>query len=97
MAETKGPIAIRNSEYTLDDVRLPGYFPLKKRACIEPSDEFFHCFSKNSIPNGDQDVARKAVIACKEQLELYKQCMDKFVGPRAEIPNKKRTKWLGFI
>ncbi|KAI9104715.1 hypothetical protein DFS34DRAFT_563134, partial [Phlyctochytrium arcticum] len=64
--------------------RLPDYFPLKLRKCTDVADPFFSCFERESLPNGDPDVARKALVTCRPQLEAYKKCMDKFVGPRAE-------------
>lgn len=94
-AGAKAPIAIRGTDTTIEDVRLPPYFPLKLRACMVPADDFFACFTRESTPNGDQDVSRRAVLACAEQLELYKKCMDSYVGPRAPGTQKQR-KWLGF-
>ncbi|TPX55956.1 hypothetical protein PhCBS80983_g04904 [Powellomyces hirtus] len=69
---------------TGDDAVLPPYFPLKLRKCAEVADTFFACFEKESFPNGDPAVARKAVGRCTESLTAYKNCMEKFVGPRAE-------------
>ncbi|KAJ1558567.1 hypothetical protein HK096_010050 [Nowakowskiella sp. JEL0078] len=66
-----------------DNPILPPYFPLKLKKCIVPADNFFACLEKNSIPNGEKDVARNAVVTCAEGLEEYKKCMERFVGPRA--------------
>ncbi|KAJ3292398.1 hypothetical protein HK104_005315 [Borealophlyctis nickersoniae] len=65
------------------DPRLPPYFPLKLRKCQEVADTFFACFEKESFPNSDKDVARKAVTTCGEHLAAYQNCMEKFVGPKA--------------
>ncbi|KAJ3135107.1 hypothetical protein HDU89_007528 [Geranomyces variabilis] len=67
-----------------EDTTLPPYFPLKLRKCAQVADTFFACFEKESFPNGDPAVGRKAVATCAEPLAAYKACMEKFVGPRAE-------------
>ncbi|KAI8899884.1 hypothetical protein BC833DRAFT_583960, partial [Globomyces pollinis-pini] len=67
---------------------LPPYFPLKLRKCAIPADTFFACFEVESAPNGDVLAGRKALATCSKQLELYKQCMDKFVGPKAKKESK---------
>ncbi|TPX64373.1 hypothetical protein SpCBS45565_g05923 [Spizellomyces sp. 'palustris'] len=69
---------------SLQEPLLPPYFPLKLRKCADVADTFFSCYERASLPNGDKDVARKAVTECSEQLAAYKRCMEKFVGPRAE-------------
>ncbi|KAI8806995.1 hypothetical protein BJ742DRAFT_814068 [Cladochytrium replicatum] len=66
------------------DPKLPPYFPLKLRRCQDQAERFFGCFEKNSIPNGDKDVARSAVVTCQQELLDYQKCMDAFVGPRAK-------------
>ncbi|KAJ3159273.1 hypothetical protein HDU86_001876 [Geranomyces michiganensis] len=67
-----------------EESTLPPYFPLKLRKCAKVADTFFACFEKESFPNGDPAVGRKAVSTCSEPLAAYKACMEKFVGPRAE-------------
>ncbi|KAJ3395572.1 hypothetical protein HDU80_010288 [Chytriomyces hyalinus] len=71
--------------------RLPEYFPLKLKKCTDVSESFFGCFDFNTIPNGDKDVGRQALIKCGDQLKLYKECMDRFrpVTEALAIKDKK--------
>ncbi|KAJ3391893.1 hypothetical protein HDU92_008739 [Lobulomyces angularis] len=61
------------------ETTLPSYFPLKLKKCVDPADSFFSCFDTNSIPNGDKEVARKAVNICSKELQAYKKCMEKYL------------------
>ncbi|KAI8610407.1 hypothetical protein BC830DRAFT_1069871 [Chytriomyces sp. MP71] len=72
---------------TTAEATLPGYFPLKLKKCGDVSESFFGCFDFNSIPNGEKDVGRQALIKCKDQLELYKECMDRYKGA-VVVPRK---------
>ncbi|RKP03174.1 hypothetical protein CXG81DRAFT_9871 [Caulochytrium protostelioides] len=62
---------------------MPSYFPLKLRKCADPADDFFACFEGKAMPNGDPEVARRALAQCQETLRAYKDCMQSFVGPSA--------------
>ncbi|KAJ3277002.1 hypothetical protein HDV01_000054 [Terramyces sp. JEL0728] len=68
----------------MSEETLPPYFPLKTKKCAKVSEAFFDCYETESAPNGDKDVGKKALITCAQQLGLYKDCMDKFVGPKAK-------------
>ena len=61
---------------------LPSYFPLKTKKCNDVAQVFFSCLDKESIPNGDPQVGKKAVLTCNQQLEAYKSCMNKFKTPK---------------
>ncbi|KAI9008030.1 hypothetical protein BC832DRAFT_402819 [Gaertneriomyces semiglobifer] len=62
--------------------RLPPFFPLKVKKCAEVADTFFACFEKNSLPNGDKEVGRKALMQCQEQLQAYEKCMERYLETR---------------
>ncbi|KAI8920647.1 hypothetical protein BC831DRAFT_478013 [Entophlyctis helioformis] len=65
------------------DQVLPPYFPLKLKKCTVPAETFFACFETESVHNGNPDAARDSLAKCSEHLKAYKECMDKFVGPKA--------------
>ncbi|KAJ3070413.1 hypothetical protein HDU98_006577 [Podochytrium sp. JEL0797] len=68
------------SSATTETLALPPYFPLKLKKCADVTDSFFDCFDYNTVPNGDKDLGRKALLKCSTQLNLYKECMDRFTG-----------------
>ncbi|KAL5040210.1 hypothetical protein RTP6_007251 [Batrachochytrium dendrobatidis] len=77
--------------------QLPQYFPLKLKKCAAPAEAFFACFETEAAPNGDRDVARKAIAKCGEQLNAYKACMDNFVGPKAASRSVPVTGWSRWV
>ncbi|KAL2919552.1 hypothetical protein HK105_201199 [Polyrhizophydium stewartii] len=83
--------------FTPEELELPQYFPLKLKKCAAPAEAFFACFETEAAPNGDKDVARKAVAKCGELLLAYKSCMDNFVGPKAAGRGKPASSWWSWL
>jgi hypothetical protein len=69
---------------SMEEPKLPDYFPLKLKKCAIPADDFFACF-ETSADNGDKN----ALLQCSAQLKLYKDCMDSLMQKR-----QKRSWWF---
>ncbi|KAH6563306.1 hypothetical protein BASA50_002391 [Batrachochytrium salamandrivorans] len=78
-------------------VLLPSYFPLKLKKCAVPAEAFFACFETEATPNGDPDIARKAIGKCSEQLIAYTACMSNFVGPKAAARPGTTSTWSSWL
>ena len=78
----------------MSELKLPDFFPRTSKKCIDTSNNFFKCYSDESLkPEAlsplNPNSGKESLLKCKSLLEAYENCMKK--DKNVKIPQEYRV------